>query len=186
MDDGRIIELFWRRDEAAIEEARAKYGAYCFAVAKNVLSSPEDAEECVNDTLLRAWGAIPPQRPARLKLFLARIARNISFDRYKAQRAEKRGGGELPLVLEELRECAGSERIESELERKELEKAIAAFVHGLPEREKVLLLRRYFYTEPISKIASQLGLSEANAMSILSRTRKKLRTYLEKEGLINE
>ena len=186
MDDGRIVELFWRREEAALTETRAKYGAYCFAIAKNILFNPEDAEECVNDALLRAWLAIPPQRPQRLKLFLARIVRNISFDRYKAARAGKRGGGELPLVLDELRDCAGKESAESELERKELASAIEAFVHELPEREKVVLLRRYFYTEPISDIAARLGLSETNTETILSRTRKKLRNYLAKEGLLNE
>ena len=186
MDDGKIIELFWRRDELALCEARTKYGACCFTVSNNILSNASDAEECVNDTLLRAWDSIPPERPARLKYFLLRIVRNVSLDRYRAARAKKRGGGEIALVLDELNDCAGGETAESAAELKELGGAIAAFVKTLPEREKTVLLSRYFYTEPVADIAKRMGLSESNVMTILSRARKKLREHLEKEGFINE
>ena len=102
MEDSQIVALYWQRSPDAIKETENKYGAYCFSIADNILHSKEDAEECVNDTWLKTWNAIPPQRPNKLQLFLAKITRNLSFNRYKAKAAEKRGGGEMPIVLDEL------------------------------------------------------------------------------------
>ena len=105
MRDSEITELYWRRDEAAITQSKLKYGAYCRAIAVNILGSPEDADECVSDTWLSAWNSIPPARPARLSAFLGRITRNRAIDQYRRDRAVKRAGGELPLCLDELGEC---------------------------------------------------------------------------------
>lgn len=108
MDDKQIIELYWQRNEDAIHETSLKYGSYCYSIAHNILSNNEDSEECVNDTWLKAWNSIPPQRPVHLKMFLAKITRNLSFDKYKAGKAAKRGNGEIAVVLDELSECLPS------------------------------------------------------------------------------
>ncbi len=173
MDDSSIVDLFWARNSEAIEKASQKYGGYCFSIAYNILGNHEDSEECVNDTWLRAWNAIPPQKPARLPMFLAKITRNLSLDRCRSKRAERRGGGELALVLDELSECLASESdVETEYEARELEESIRRFVRALPEREGNVFVRRYFYTESIGAIASRYHLSANHIMVILSRTRK--------------
>ena len=183
MEDSRIVELYWQKNADAIKETDSKYGAYCFSIAENILHSKEDAEECVNDTWLKTWNAIPPQKPNKLQLFLAKITRNLSFNRYKAKAAEKRGGGEMPIVLDELAECvAGDATVEQSYAAKELERCIGAFVRTLPEREGNVFVRRYFFTESVSQIAKLYGLTENHVMVILSRTRKKLKTQLIKEG----
>ena len=182
MEDDQIVELYWQRNTDAISETAEKYGAYCFAIADHILHSSEDSEECVNDTWLHAWNAIPPQKPDVLRTFLAKITRNLAFNRYNARNAEKRGGGEIALVLEELGECLGGSDTESVYEQKELGQCIRHFVRSLPEREGNLLVRRYFFAESVAEIAKRYGLSENNVMVILSRTRKKLKSYLLKEG----
>lgn len=187
MDDRRIIELFWERDPEAIREANRKYGAYCLSIAGRILKSPEDSEECLNDAWLRVWNAIPPERPARLRMYLAKIIRNIAFDRRCARSTKKRGGGEADLVLDELAEClAGESDVAGEYEYKELCGRVRQFVNALPSREGDIFLRRYFFTEPVAEIAARRGLSENHVTVILSRTRKKLKMTLQKEGLINE
>lgn len=183
MEDSRIVALYWQRDPDAIKETENKYGAYCFSIADNILHSKEDAEECVNDTWFKTWDAIPPQRPNKLQLFLARITRNLSFNRYKARTAEKRGGGEISLVLDELAECvAGNATVEQAYAAKELSECIRLFVRALPERDGNVFVRRYFFTESVSEIAKKYALTENHVMVILSRTRKKLKTHLMKEG----
>jgi len=187
MEDSRIVELYRQKDPGAITESDLKYGTYCFAIADNILHSHEDSEECVNDTWLRAWNAIPPQKPANLKLFFAKITRNLAFNRFRARSAEKRGGGEIHLVLEELAEClAGEETVESAYAAKELGQCIRVFVRALPEREGNVFVRRYFFTEPVADIAKRYGLTANNVMVILSRTRSKLKTHLIREGFIYE
>lgn len=187
MDDLQIVELYWQRNESAITETDSKYGAYCFAIAHNILHNKEDSDECINDTWLNAWNAMPPHRPGRLRMFLAKITRNLSFNRYHASRAEKRGGGELPLVLEELAECLASETdVENDLVLKELGECIRLFVRALPERDASVFLRRYFFTEPVWEIAKRYGMTENHVMVILHRIRKKLKAHLIKEGYFNE
>lgn len=186
MDDKAIIALYFQRDEAAIVESGRVYGAYCQKLAQNILQSPEDAEECVNDTWLRAWNAIPPQRPAALRQFFAKITRNLAFDRYKAVTAEKRGGGELPLVLEELTECIpDGESAESELLAKELRETVSRFVAALPVRERRMFVRRYYFVEPVQKIAARYGVRPGTVSVTLNRVRKKLRAYLMEEGFVS-
>lgn len=180
MDDNRIVELYWNRDTDAIKESSKKYGSYCFSIANNILHSKEDSEECVNDTWLKAWNAIPPPKPTRLQMFLAKITRNLSFDYFSARSAEKRGGGEVHLVLDELSECLSSESdVTSEYECKELGQFIRQFANALPNRDRNVFLRRYFFTESVAEISARYGLSENNVMVILSRTRKKLKIHLK-------
>lgn len=185
LDDSQIIELYWQKNSEAISETANKYGAYCFKIADNILHSTEDSEECVNDTWLHAWNVMPPQRPNALRIFLARIIRNLSFDRFNARKAEKRGGGEIILVLDELGEClAGGSDVEAAYEATELEQCIRHFVRALPERDRNVFVRRYFFTEPTSAIAKRYGLTVNNITVILSRTRKKLKLELTKEGYL--
>ena len=182
MEDHEIIALYFQRDEQAIRQTDVKYGKYCLAVAENILASLQDAEECVNDTYLRAWHAIPPTRPNVLRQFLARITRNLSLNRYEAMQAEKRGGGRVALALEELAGCIpGGTDPAGESEKQALKESILRFLSALPERERGIFLRRYFYMEEFGAIAKKYEMKEANVRLILSRTRQKLRTHLGKE-----
>lgn len=183
MQDEQIVALYWNRNEQAIRETDKKYGAYCRSIAQNILHSLEDTEECVNDTWLRVWHAIPPQRPMILSAFLAKITRNLAFDRYKAQSAEKRGGGVTEAVLEELAECIGaSHSAESHFFAKELGAVINRFVRTLPKREGNIFVRRYFFAETAEQIGGKYGMTSNHVTVLLSRCRRKLRAYLEKEG----
>lgn len=183
MEDERIIDLYFRRDEEAIPATANKYGAYCTAIAKNILPTPEDAEECVNDTYYKTWNAIPPHKPTVLSAFLGKITRNLAFNLYKASTAEKRGGGELPLVLEELAGCvSGGDSVEEVLDRKALAEEIDRFLGGLSAEKRSIFVRRYFYTDPLSDIAQSYGMSYSGLLMTLNRLRKKLRAYLIKRG----
>lgn len=187
MEDSRIIELYWQRSENAITETDKKYGAYCSTVAFNILLNQEDAEECVNDTWLGAWNAIPPNRPSILRAFLAKITRNLSIKRLEKKLAEKRGGMAEFIVLDELEECIGDQTdVEGIVESHELEELIRRFVRGLPERDGNIFIRRYFFTDSVASIAERYRISENHVMVILSRTRKKLKKELMKEGFICE
>ena len=197
MEDAEIIRLYWLRNETAIAESEKAYGAYCFTVANNLLDSPPDAEECVNDTWLKAWGAIPPARPKYLRLFfgrppkrpsvlsafLGKITRNLAFDRWRHDGCAKRGGGEVELVLDELTECVSdTESPEDVLQNNALRESLNRFLNRLSPREHRIFLRRYFYAESVKAIADRYDLRESNVLSILSRTRKKLKEHLQKEG----
>lgn len=183
MDDNAIIDLYFARSETAISETAAKYGAYCYAIAHNILSSREDAEESVNDTYLAAWNSIPPQRPNVFSAFLGRITRCISLDRWKHRHTAKRGGGEVPLVLEELGECvSGGESPEDRLLEKEQLHCLNAFLETLPKTERKVFLCRYWYMESIPDIARRFGFTRSKVTSMLHRTRGKLRVMMEKEG----
>ncbi len=185
MTDAKILDLYWERAEQAIYESQKAYGKYCYKIAWNILYSREDSDECVNDTWLRAWNAIPPSRPGRLALFLGTITRNLSLDRWKERRAMKRGKGEMELALDELAECLpDAHNTEAEVEAAELERLVNDFLCGLPERECNIFLRRYWYVEEYSEIARRYGMKLNTVKTSLFRTRGKLREYLEREGVI--
>ncbi len=185
MEDSQIVQLYWARSEEAIAETDAKYGRYCQSIAWNILSSREDAQECVSDTYLTAWKAMPPKRPAILSTFLGKITRRLSIDRWRSRSAAKRGGGEIILALEELEECVpGMEDVQKELERKELARIFNRFLSTLPETERNVFLCRYWYLDPIGNIAENFGFSRSKVTSMLHRTRGKLKTSLEKEGYL--
>ncbi len=187
MEDERIIELFWQREEAAIGEAEGKYGSYCRSIAYHILGSDADAEECLNDTWLHAWQSIPPARPARLRLYLGRIARNLAFDRYQHNTAQKRGGSSLPLVLEELEECLPAPNgVEQQTDLRALTESVGDFLRQQSPRNRRIFVQRYFHAAPVRDIARECGLREGHVSVLLSRMRKQLRTHLEKEGWNDE
>ena len=183
MEDGQIIDLYWNRDQRAIGETDGKYGRLLHSIAWNLLRSREDSEECVNDTYLRAWEAIPPARPGAFRTWLGQITRNLSLDRWKSRRAEKRGGG-AELLLGELEDClpapAGAAR---SVEDGELAELLSAFLRGLSQEARAMFLRRYWYGESVAEVAKALGCGEGKVKSSLFRSRKALRGYLEKEGI---
>lgn len=183
MDDQSIVELYWSRSENAISETDIKYGRYLNSISYNILTNHEDAQECVNDTYHNAWNAMPPDRPSVLSTFLGKITRRLSIDRWRRLNAEKRGGGELTLALDELENCvSGSGNVENEIERRELAKLFNSFLDTLPVTERRVFLCRYWYMDSIQSIAVQFGFSQSKVASMLHRTRAKLRTVLEKEG----
>ena len=185
MEDKAIIDLYWTRSENAISQTALKYGAYCYTIAFNILSNREDSEESVNDTYLAAWNTIPPKRPGILSAFLGKITRYISLDRWKRRSAAKRGGGQVPLALEELEECiCGGEGPEGSLVRKQLLRSIESFLDKLPVQERQVFVCRYWFLASIKEISLKFEYAESKTKSILFRTRKKLMNYLLKEGLV--
>lgn len=182
MEDGQIVDLFWARSEAAIAHSEEKYGAYCRSIALRIVTMQEDAEECVSDTWLAAWNAMPPQRPAVLRTFLGKLCRNLSINRYLKNTAQKRGGGEVDIALEELKECGSGDTVHQALEMEELTHLLDAFLRTLPEGECSLFLRRYWYLDSVETLARRVGLRPGAVKMRLSRTRGKLKEYLRKEG----
>ena len=184
MEDTEIVELYWQRSQQAVPETAAKYGGYCRVVAYNILGSFEDAEECVNDTWLGAWNSMPQNRPRLLRPYLAKLTRWISLGRLRDQNCLKRGGGETSLALEELSESLDSGfDTESQLEMKELAGAIRRFTAGLEEEQRQVFLARYWFMAPVEEIAEKFGFSAGKVKSMLLRTRRALRAYLEEEQL---
>lgn len=183
MEDNRIVDLYWQRNESAINETATKYGKYLHSISFHILSNDEDAEECVNDTYNDAWQSMPPHRPSILSTFLGKITRRISIDLWRKHSADKRGGGEVALALDELDECvSGNSNVENEIERQELQQKLNAFLMGLSRLERQVFMCRYWYMDSVSDIAKQFDFSESKVKSMLFRTRNKLRTMLEKEG----
>lgn len=183
MEDETILDLYFARNEQAVVETDRKYGGYCFSLANSILNDRQDAEETVSDTYLKVWDTIPPKRPNVLKLFLAKITRNLAFSRWRKYTAEKRGGGEMELVLEELAGClAAPGSVEDRMNGQELAKTIRTFLDTLPVREQDIFLRRYFFVEESETIARRYGMKPATVLRTLSRTRQKLKHYLTQEG----
>ena len=183
MEDYEIVELFWERNESGILHMEEKYGNYCMSIAINVLASLEDAEECVNDTYLKAWNSIPPHKPEFLSTFLGKIVRNLSFDRYRNRTAKKRGGGETTVILDELSQCvSGGETPDSYFDSKELISTINNWLNTLTREKFCVFLWRYWYAVPISEIARKLGKSEKSVTATLFRIRAKLKVYLIERG----
>ena len=184
MEDKDIVQLYFSRDEKAIEETKIKYGHYCFSIANRILSNREDAEESVNDTYIAAWNSIPPQKPQKLSLFLAAIVRNLSIIRYRHNTAQKRGGNEVALALDELYEVIPSQNSpEKEMETKELAKVLDSFIRTLGHEERCFFIRRYWYTYSVSEIAKEYSCTESKVKMRLKRTRDKLHKVLEKEEI---
>lgn len=183
MEDSKIVQLYWDRNEQAIPATSEKYGSYCASIAKNILGSEDDAEECVNDTYWNAWNSMPPHRPGMLSTFLGKITRNLSLNRYRHNTAGKRGGGETVLVLDELTEIVSdTDSVEQEIDRRELVSAIDAFLGTLSAEKRGVFVRRYWYFDSVSEIASRSGMTENNVSVTLNRIRLKLRNYLLERG----
>ena len=187
MDDGQIVSLFLARDERAIAEAAQRHGGLCRALAMRLLGDTQDAEECVSDALLAAWNSIPPQKPEKLSAYLARLTRNLALKKRRDASRLKRGGGEATLAFEELDECLPSrENVEQRIEQRELTAAIERFLRLLPEDQGRVFLGRYWYFESVAELSERFGIGEGRVKSMLFRTRKKLKSHLEKEGLFFE
>ena len=183
MDDRDIIALYFTRDERALAETEGRYGGYCFSIAYSILKNHEDAQETVSDTWLRVWNSIPPQTPKVLKLYIAKIVRNLALNTYRNRMALKRGGGEMEMVLEELNGCVPAPGNPGDrLECQELAGKIQAFLRAQSSRDRKIFVRRYFYVEECAAIAQHFGLTEGNVYRILSRMRKKLKDHLNREG----
>jgi RNA polymerase sigma-70 factor (ECF subfamily) len=183
MDDQRIIELYFDRDESAIAETQKKYGAYCHTVAAAILSDARDTEECVNDTYLHAWNAIPPTRPSILSAFLAAITRNLALMRYRANHRERRGGGTAALALEELENCIPAPSGGSITDDIHLRDSLNAFLRSLPDASRDIFLRRYWFVRTVPQIAAETGMKESRVKMILHRTRERLREHLIRDGI---
>jgi len=185
MTDIEIIDLYWARSESAIYETAQQYNGFCTSISMNILNNRQDAEECVNDTFLRVWNAIPPQRPTVFSSFLGRITRNLSLDRYKARKAKKRSSDETALLLSELEDCIPSNKnVEDEVETRILEEAIDRFLTAAGKNDRVFFVRRYWFADSITEIAQRFSVTESKVKTSLFRTRQKLRIYLEKEGIM--
>ena len=183
MNDTEIVDLYWKREERAVEETEKKYGGYCYSIAYNILSNHEDSEESVNDTYIEAWNSIPPHRPLMLSSFLGKITRRIAIDKWRSGHAQKRGGGEASCVLEELEECLFYENsAEQHLEKQMLSQAINEFLGTLSQTERKIFIRRYFYMDSVESVCKRFGYSESKVKSLLFRVRGNLRIYLQKEG----
>ena len=181
MDDEKIIEMFFDRNEMALNETEQKYGRYCFAVSYRILNSNEDSEECVNDTWLAAWNAIPPKKPESLRGFLARICRNISLDRLDFLKADKRNQN-VTEAFEELEAflSGGEENIPEEMFIRE---AVNRFLASLDRKTRIIFMRRYWYFCSIPEIAESMGISENSVRVTLHRTKLKMKSFFEKEGI---
>ena len=184
MEDTQIVDLYFARSEQAIKETDTKYGGYCYSIAYNILTNQEDSEECVSDTYLSAWNAMPPRRPSVLAAFLGKITRNISLDRWRKYRAFKRGAGQVEIALEELQECvSGEESAEEKAIRREILASLNRFLGTLNDAERNVFVCRYWYLDSTEEIAEKSGFSVSKVKSMLHRIRKRLNAQLEKEGL---
>jgi RNA polymerase sigma-70 factor (ECF subfamily) len=182
MEDQQIVDLYFARSESAITETDRKYGRYCHSIAYNILEDHEDAKEIVNDTYLKAWNTIPPNRPDPLKPYVGMISRHLSLDRYEEYHTQKRGG-QVPLVLEELAECIPDNDSREDIgESVALKDALAKFIRSLPDKTQRIFLRRYWYASSVAEIAEEYGMRENSVNVLLHRTRKKLKDHLQKEG----
>lgn len=183
MEDDQIIGLFAAEDPGAVDAAAEKYGAYCRAIAQNILRDPQDAEECVNDAYLNAWRSLADRKPKNLGTYLGKLVRNLAFTRWRRDHAGKRGGGETALILDELGECvSGGEDPGDAYDRKELISAIEQFLRSQPEAKRRMFLRRYWYGDSLDEIAKTFSMTKNAVTMSLSRTREKLQKYLYERG----
>lgn len=182
MEDHDIVTLYWDRSEAAILETEQKYGKYCYTIAYNILYSHEDAEECVNDTYVKAWDTMPPEKPTRLSAYLGTITRNIALNRYAHDHAQKRNV-HLTEVYDEAAAAMSEVSGDTLADEIALRDAINAFVAALPRETRIIFVRRYWYFSSVKDIAKDYGIPVGTVKSILSRTRKRFKEHLEKEGI---
>ena len=180
--DEEIIELYWNRDERAIEETDLKYRKYLFTIAYNILYSNEDSEECLNDTYMGAWNAIPPQRPLNLKAFLTTIAHRVAINRYNKIKMQKRIPSNLTSALEELDYMLEGDSMDSEMDAKRLGEIISAYLKTLSKRQRYIFMSRYYMAEPIEKIASDISVSKSTVNKEIVSIKEGLKNALEKEG----
>lgn len=183
MDDREIIELYWERSDNAIAQMAEKYGRYIHKIAYAILGNPEDSEECVNDTYIKAWNAMPPHKPQLLSVFLGKITRNTALDRYEYTKAKKRTG-QVVSILDEMELCIPDQKTGGSLaDELALKEAINGFLRSLPTQTRKIFVRRYWYMSPVKEIARDFGLTVSNVKVTLLRTRNRFKEYLEQEGI---
>ena len=183
MDDAKIIALYEARDEAAIAETQKKYDGYCHYIAERILPSREDAEECVNDAYHKAWNTIPPNNPEKLSVYLGMISRQTAINRYKAKNRDKRGGGRMEAVLDELTFCLHDKNEHDIVDRIHLGNVLNAFLTDISKKNRVIFLRRYWYMDSIENISRVMGMTKSGVKMSLLRSRAKLKKYLKEEGI---
>ncbi len=184
MDDRQIVDLYWQRDDAAIRETELKYGPFCRGLAYNVLSSHEDAEECVNDTWQKAWDSMPDERPSLLRAWLGKVVRNLALDRWRRDHAQKRYNG-LDVMLDELEDCVpASTTVESTVDAMELGRTISKWLRSLPKDDRALFVRRYWNGEALNALAADLGIPAAKLAQKMYSLRQSLKKVLEMEGIV--
>ncbi len=181
MDDKNIVQLYWARSEIAITETAKKYGKYCYTIAYNILADHEYSLECLNDTYLNMWNTIPPHHPDNLLPFLSKIVRNVSLNKYNHIHADKRGGSQIPLCLEELGDLTSN--LKNAAEELALSEILNTFLSKLAPETRIIFIRRYWFFYSIKEIAMEYGLTESKVKMTLMRTRSKLKQYLEKEEI---
>ncbi|MBQ3939620.1 MAG: sigma-70 family RNA polymerase sigma factor [Oscillospiraceae bacterium] len=185
MTDRAILELLNRRDEKGLTAVQEQYSGYCYTVAYNILGSREDAEECVNDMLIRLWNAIPPAQPENVGAYAAAAAKNLARNRYVSRMAQRRGGAEEHLPLEELVILPEApDNVEQEVDSREIGSGLNRFLGTLSEKQRKIFVQRYWFLMPVDDIAADLRIPKSTVTVTLVRLRKKLRNYLEKEGLL--
>ena len=185
MDDKRILLMLHNRDERALKESEQLYGTLCRSVARSILDSHEDAEECMNDALLQIWNAIPPAKPENYCAYLMKTVRNLALNRYKARHRGKRGSGQVSQALDELAEIfPAADNVEKELEQRELINTVTEFLQGLPEKQRNLFIYRYWQSEAIADLAALFDMTENHVKVTLARLRKRLQKHLREEGLL--
>ena len=182
MEDAKIIELFFQRNEQAVKETDTAYGRKLYVLSNNILHNREDAQECVSDTYMETWNSIPPKRPKYFYAFLASICRNMSFNRLDWRLAAKRNA-EVVSLTQELEMCIPDSRQDGEMDRRELRRVLETFLDSLSKESRLIFLRRYLYVDTVAEIAARYGISESKVKTQLHRTRVKLHTYLAKEGI---
>ena len=182
MDDSKIIELFFARNEDAIKHTDDTYGRRLFHLADNIVHNDQDAEESVNDTYTKAWDTIPPQRPEHFFAYIAKICRNFALKRIDWQKAKKRNA-EVVTLTQEMENCIPDTYRDMEADERELGRILDAFLRTLTPENQMVFLRRYWYVDTIAEIAVRYGISESAVQMRLNRTRSKLAMYLAKEGI---
>lgn len=183
MEDEKIIEMYFDRNEKAIVETQVKYGKYCYSISYNILYNNEDVQECLNDTYLNTWNSIPPNKPSVLSTYLGKIIRRLSIDKYRKTNALKRGGGEYPISLDELEECLSSNITSKDVVDEELlVEEINEFLSNISKVERSMFVSRYFYFDSIEEICDRFGFKESKVKMSLKRTRDKLKEHLIKKG----
>jgi len=183
MEDREIVELFFKRSEKAIEESDKKYGRHCLCIANRILNNEEDAKEIVNDTYLKAWNTIPPNKPSSLYSYLGMLARQLSLNKYKEKTRKKRGGYTVDIAIYELENHLASESVTDNLDKRYLGSVLNRFLEGLPKKSRMIFIRRYWYMDSISEISRTFAMSEASVKITLFRLRQNLKKYLKKEGI---
>lgn len=185
MEDTKILDLYFERNESAITETDKKYGKYCHKVASNILIQLQDVEECINDTYLNAWNSIPPTRPNRLATYLGKICRNIAINIYEKLSAAKRGGSQIDNCLEELEDIVGNNsNVDDEINLELLTDSINIFLRTINKEARILFVKRYFEMSSIKDIAIECNVSESKVKMSLLRTRDKLKRHLIQEGYV--